>query len=567
MTRATLRGARRRWRRGILRSKAAAALGLLLLLASLQTDRLVEAARPGELARLVPGRPLLLLESDDLPALVARWRDCQLRQDVENTNVYRRCEASRIALRLGERTDLIEALLNQPLSLDTITSLPGERGGLALYNISDTTFVLWLRTHHGAGADLELIRRNVDAERSTREGQRVIIHRGTETSSPLAMAVVGDILIVSNDLENFDRALALAAADDGEGGENLASDDIYNSMTPRAPVSATVHLYLDMARITQTRQFQRYWVHDNSEDLQQIDRALLSLTFDEDRVVENRILAYATQATRMPAGPATTTADGSSEADRLEALPSVHAATMSLVAANAEAASSAARWIWPGTTENGSTQLQELLARGGVVRYLDVVRPRLGRDNFSPSDQLAIAFALESPDDLDTDDVVTAGAQALVGAMEGVELEPPTARRTAGRGVTVHTLASLLPGLNGLSVSRSRDGGVLVLSNSIQLARDVASLAISTAPLGQALATPGPDVSTVDFTATRRLLGTRLELITNPEQQGPPEARRFLGEDIPELLSATGITRIERVAYRDGDFDRQIVRYIEAPSR
>jgi hypothetical protein len=530
---------------------------ILSALALLETDRPVEAARPGALARFVPAAPLVLLETDDLPALIGRWRDCQLRRNVESTGVYRRCRASRLAARLGERRDLLDASLSSPLSWDRLASLPGDQGGLALYSVGRTAFVLWLRLDPGAAADLDLLRRGLPTQRTSRDGVRYAVHEGGEGTAPTAFAVVGRLLVLSNDLETFDRALSLAA---GEGGAALAADPVYADLVRRAPDAAQAHLYLDMGRLVTTRQFQRYWVHGNTDDLRDIDRALISLTFAEDRTVERRLLRYRAGATRrLPAGGA---GGARSPAERLAALPAGVYSSMGAV--DADRASRAARWVWPAPAGGGEDlgALRDLLARGRVTQAVEVVRLFLDRNWFFPQDRLAVAFDLDAPEAMATTDVVAAASAALARSVGAPPDAGPLARRQVVRGVSSYSFAPALPGGLELTLARSRDDAVLVLATSGELALELAGAAAPTAPLGQALAAGGPDVVSLDFVWARRSLSKRLATITAPSGQDLSRARALLADDLPELLAAPQISRVERLASRDGDLDVQEVRYV-----
>lgn len=537
--------------------RRAALAVLLLALALLRTDRPVEAARPGAIARFAPPAPLVLLEADDLPALIARWRDCQLRRDVEATGVYRRCLASRLALRLGERRDLLEASLEGPLSWDRLASLPGDQGGLALYSVGRTAFVLWLRLDPGAAADLDLLRRALPAQRASREGVRYAVHRGGEGTAPLAFAVAGRLLVVSNDIEVFERALALAA---GEAHESLADDPSYAALAGRAPEGAQAHLYLDMGRLVATRQFQQRWVRGNGEELRDLDRALISLTLAEDRAVEHRVLAYREGAARrLPAGRG---GGALSPEARLAALPGGMYASMGAV--DADGAARAARWVWPGPAEGGEDlgPLRDLLARGQVSQAVEVVRLFLDRNWFFPRDRLGVAFALDAPQALATADVVAAASAALARSVGAPPGAAPSARRGVVRGVTTYAFAPLLPGGLELTLARSRGDAVLVLATSPELALELAGAAAPTALLGQALAAGGPDVASLDFIRARRSVSKRLATITSPADQDRLGAGTLLGDDLLELLAAPRISRIERLAARDGELDVQEVRYV-----
>lgn len=528
---------------------------LLSIMSLLRTDRSVDAALPGALAGLVPTAPLVFLETDDFPRLIGRWRDCRLRRDVEATETYQRCLSSRLLLRLGQRLDRLETALAAPLTLDRLSSLPGDQGGVALYNVGDLSFVLWLRLRPGAVDEFEVLRRGLPVERSQRSGQRFVVHRGSDETSPIAFAVVGQLLIVSNDTANFQRALALAVDNEGDA---LAADETYVAMTRRAPADAQVHLYLDMARLVSTRPFQRYWVHGNSEDLRGLDRTLLSLKIEEHHAVERRVLSYrAGEAPRLPAGSIV----GVSADERLEALPGGTYAAVRGV--DAEEAARAARWIWPRAAD-GSERLEplrDLLVRGRVTHVVEVIRPFLDRNWFFPHDRLAIAFALESPEALSTRDAVDAASSAFSKSIIDSGSITTRARRSTKGGVTTHTLTSLLPGGSNLSVSRARGDGVLVLATDIDLAVELAGAAAPTAPLGQALAAGGPDAARLDYARANRALSKRLDLITNASENRRIGATAFLGEEVPELLGVPIFTRVERIAVRDGDFDRHEVRY------
>lgn len=540
-----------RWRRLV--------LVLLALLALLRTDRAVEASRPGDLARLVPGTPLVLLEADDLPGLVAQWRDCDLRDDVEVTTSYRECTASRLGLRLAERRDLLSAAMTEPISLDRLSNLAGNRGGLALYNITETAFVFWLRTQRGAGERLEVLRPDLEVERSEPGGHRYLIHRGSEDTSPVAVAVVGDLLIVGNDLEHFQQALALAAGEDeGEGPTPLGRDPVYRALVQRAPVSGQAHLYLDMARIVATRQFQRRWVHDNASDLAGLDRVMISVTWEDERTVEHRVLAYRDGGRRLPAGGGA----GTEPQARIDALPRGAYAALSQVSGGQEAAR-VARWIWPGPVDGAPEDLAALLEPARPARVVEVLRPALGRDGFEPNDVMAVAILLGAPDALDTDAIINAAAAAMTASLSHGRQVVPEQRRVPGRGVIGTLVAAPLPGSPRLAVSRSRDGAVLVLATDARAANDLARAADEAADLGQALRAAGPDVARVDYDQTRDLLRRRLDLITTEGRYDRFGPRAFLGDEVPELLEAPDLERIERLAWRDGDFDRQELRFVE----
>jgi len=526
---------------------------LFVIISSLQTDKLVEAARPGSLAQLVPAGSLVLLEAEDLPALVGRWRDCQLRRSAQRTDTYDRCEASRLGLRLSERRMLLEAVLAQPLTIDRLASLPGNRGGLALYNVGETSFIFWLRTPHGSGGDLSVFQDTASVERRERGRQRYFVHYGTDNSSAVAYAVVGDLLIVSNSLEIFEPALSLAM---GERGESLAGDGTYMSMAGRAPVDAQAHLYLDMARLLTTRQFRRYWVHANADELTGLDKVMLSVTFEEASATEHRILSYTDGACRMAAGSKA----GASAADRIAALP--RGIYSSLREADATAGAEAARWIWPDSTEESLASLRELLTRGKVSRMAEVFRLGIDRDEFTPRDRLALAYRLDAPEALNTEDVVKQGAAAVARTVDGLGSVQPSTRRETGRGVIVRTIPGLIPGWPGLTIARSRDGEVLIISSSTTLAREVGAAAAPATRFGRMIRTDGPDVARADFTVARGLLARRLEMITTSTYGDRRGMDLLLGESAPELLRVPQLSLIERSAQVVGDFDVQVVRYV-----
>jgi len=531
-------------------TKTTLAIAVVAGLLALRTDRLVEAARPGDLARLVPPGALVLLDSEDLPALAGRWRDCDLRPAVEKTGAHGRCRASRINLRLDDRVDLMEATLIQPITIERLSKLPGARGGLALYSITDTKFVLWLRTHRGAAQDLELLRAGLDTTDHEVGGHSYAVHRGTDgETSPIAMGVVGDLLIIGNDVEHFEAAFRLAA---GQAGQSLADDGTYRALLAKAPASAQAHVYLDMERIGPTRQFQRYWVHDNSEDLAGMTRAMLSVTWEDDRAVEHRVIAYRDGGTRMPAGGAAAGAD-----DRLAALPRGAYGSISETAEATDAAA-ASRWVWPGGARGKAPEsLASILAPGEPARVLEVVRPALASNGFAPADTLAVGILLAEPGAVTTDAVVSAGETALTELLSAGRAVAPTRSSARRSGIDTVTLSPPLPGGPDLSVARSVDGAVLVLASGSAVAAEVAAAAAPGEPLGRALRAPGPDVARVDYDRAERLLRRRVRLLTRREG-----SRGFLGRDVPQLMGAADLSRIERIAWRDGDLDRQELRYV-----
>lgn len=267
---------------------AGALVACAVLIAYARVSKKQAGAFP--LAADVPRGALVYVQFGDLPALVRRWDESQLRERYLASTNFKQFQSRHLALKLIERWEEFNSALGFPLDALTVASAAQNTAALAVYDIGRLEMVFvapaaeeqLAATKFFAGADqfeeTELpdgtvyYSRTVEAERGRREQKfcfaaargRVVL----ATSEPLLLRTLSNI----NGKSRRDR---------------LSDDASFKSLTAgAAPHFLTV--WMDQARLNDDWYFKKYWVMRNVAELKNIRACLLDLELREGRWVEHR---------------------------------------------------------------------------------------------------------------------------------------------------------------------------------------------------------------------------------------------------------------------------------------
>jgi len=283
------------WRRRLFIVGAAALLACAVLIAYARVSKMQAGAFP--LAADVPRGALLYVQFSDLPALVRRWNESQLKERYLGSTNFQQFQSRHLALKLIERWEEFNSAVGFPLDALTVASATENTAALAFYDIGRLEMVFvapaaeekLAATKFFAGADqfeeTELpdgtvyYSRAVEADRGRREQKfcfanargRIVI----ATSEPLLLRTLANI----NGKSRRDR---------------LSDDPSFKSLT----AGATPHfltVWMDQAKLNDDWYFKKYWVMRNVGALKNMRACLLDLELQQGRWVEHRDFLLAGQ--------------------------------------------------------------------------------------------------------------------------------------------------------------------------------------------------------------------------------------------------------------------------------
>ncbi|HYG82007.1 MAG TPA: hypothetical protein VD861_16535 [Pyrinomonadaceae bacterium] len=275
---------------------AAALVACAVLIAYASVSKKQAGAFP--LAADVPRGALVYVQFGDLPALVKRWDESELKKRYLASTNFRQFQSRHLALKLIERWEEFNSAVGFPLDALTVASAAENTAALAVYDLGRLEMVFvapaaeeeLAATKFFAGADqfeeTELpdgtvyYSRTVEAERGRREQKfcfasargRVVL----ATSEPLLLRTLANI----NGKSRRDR---------------LSDDPSFKNLTAgAAPHFLTV--WMDQARLNDDWYFKKYWVMRNVPELKNIRACLLDLELRQGRWVEHREFLLAGRA-------------------------------------------------------------------------------------------------------------------------------------------------------------------------------------------------------------------------------------------------------------------------------
>jgi hypothetical protein len=485
-------------------------------------------ARATTIARGLPAGALVYVETPRLGELVAAWRDSGARRRFAGSPADEAMRRSMLFLRLAERVAALEALAGFELDFDRAAAMFGREAGVAVYDLSDTRFVLVTRL-----TDAQLGKTPLEAARrklAPRRHAGLDYHVAERGGHVLAFAQVGDRLLVGNDLAHFREALVLTAREagvrtDGAKVASIADDADYAGLLAGAPADAAARVFVRLARLRGTHHFDSFWffhwaAERPSPRVDGLRASLLSLRLDADGARETRqhvvddagLLSGLPEGAdeqacaALPPGLLVSTGEGTPRLARL--LPRADARR---------------EWSAEEQAALAAAQALDLGARG---RWLEVVQLAGGRRSG------AIAVKVDERFDQ------VAFERAIVGVLgAGLGARVPLAFASGAGGTRV--LEIPLVSDWRLVLARPAPGVLLVSTGGVE---------VPAAALG--LLEPGaPRCARVDLAAAAAELGGLSRALAGGPLADP--AHRLLLDGVaPALLATPGISRATTVTFR-----------------
>ena len=287
--------------RGFLRRRlfilgATALLVCAVLIAYARVSKRQAGAFP--LAADVPRGALVYVQFRDLPALVKRWDESQLKERYLASTNFQQFQSRHLALKLIERWEEFNSAVGFTLDALTVSAATENTAALAVYDVGRLEMVFvapvteekLAATKFFAGADqfeetelpdgTSYYSRAVEADRGRREQKfcfasargRLIL----ATSEPLLLRTLANI----NGKSKRDR---------------LSDDPSFRNLTAGG-ASHFLTVWMDQTKLNDDWYFKKYWVMRNVAELKNIRACLLDLELQQGRWVEHRDFLLADEA-------------------------------------------------------------------------------------------------------------------------------------------------------------------------------------------------------------------------------------------------------------------------------
>lgn len=541
--------------KSMLRAAVVVSIAALLFLVLGRRGGRADAAGPSPIARAMPSGAVAYLESDDLRGALALWKDSPLRTEWSRSQAAMRMGRSMLYLRLSERLAALERIAGVSLTIDELAAVVGKRAGIAVYDLSDTVFVLQaqLESAELARHPLSLARKRFDTRRHA--GIEYFIATDDETRAELAFTFVGARLLVSNSVARLGDAMVLAAREekvktDGKPGKSLADDAGYTALAAAGAATAHVRVWVNLAALRGTHQFDDFWIFGgDSKKLEGIDGALLTLFAQKGKqgeLVETRTYAYGDPSLRPGAAKGEIAWPGVGLLEEVRATNAAGAGARIARLLPSIALTDVDGRIERGTPPDVTGRLAAALADAAPTRAYEavVVEPVKGRLAPRQARGGVIALRLAAPDKLDRKLLEA----AIVDHVRWIASDgAPVPMAFAGDTLRIPLVDDVTPTL-------LVDGAVLIVATSPDLARKGAAAA-------GLLAEDTPVGSRLDVTATAARWGAIAKVIGARADWLDSASGDLAVEILPGLLDASGAKSVHTTGWVEGAHYVEQVRY------
>jgi hypothetical protein len=309
------KNARRRLFR--LRFIVCAALALLMCAALLVYARAWREAQGAyALANDLPRGALVYAQCADLPALVKRWHESPLKQQLLGSTVLQQFAHRHLALKLADRWAEYNDAFGFTVDADALAGATANRAAIAIYDIGRLDLVLVAPlSEEQRAAVLFFAHTDNFAEVALPDGTTYFRHEADVDNGRerqvLAFAWARGRFVLATSERLLLRTLANI---EGRAHKDRLADEPSFQTLSRELVPHFATVWVDQAALNRDWYFKSYWVQRNVADLQSLRAGLFDLELQADKWIEHRRFLLTGRATAQPASlPAT-------EAQRLAAL-------------------------------------------------------------------------------------------------------------------------------------------------------------------------------------------------------------------------------------------------------
>lgn len=242
------------------------------------------------LAGDLPRGALVYAQFENLPELIKRWEQSQLKDRYLNSTSYQQLQHRHLALKLISRWEEFNNALGFPLDLAAIGSSTDGAAAIAIYDIGqlDLLFIAPISEEKVAVAQFFKSKDQFE-ETETPDGtvyyrQTVEADRGRQKQL-LAFATVNGRFVLGTNEKLFLRAIANITKRATK--DSIAEDPSFKTLSQKVkPHFATI--WVDQSKLNADYYFKHYWLMQNVAELKTIRAGIFDLEQQQSRWIERR---------------------------------------------------------------------------------------------------------------------------------------------------------------------------------------------------------------------------------------------------------------------------------------
>jgi hypothetical protein len=244
-----------------------------------------QTSPPRPLATLVPGGPLLYLESQDFGRQLRDWNQSPEKQTWLAGANYAEFSRSMLFLRLTEEWKAFGGAAGFAADLPMLESIAGKRSAVALYDIGRLEFLYISEVPQAEVIKTALWQSRAQYEPREAGGVPFFVRR--EEGHTVAFAASGGYLLLATREEALAGALRLLS---GEKTPAVADEPWYQETVRAAKSPGELRLVMNLEQVLKTHQFRSHWIYENTPSLQEYWAGISDIHRSASEIREDRVL-------------------------------------------------------------------------------------------------------------------------------------------------------------------------------------------------------------------------------------------------------------------------------------
>lgn len=239
------------------------------------------------LARLMPQDAVLLLEAQDLGAMLKEWNSSPEKQAWLTSDNYEVFSRSRLFLRLKQAQDEFASAAGIPPDMSFLSDVAGEQSALGIYDIGKLELLYVTRLPSARAMNSGIWQQRAKFETREAAGRTFYLRTDPQSERVTAFAFDEDYLILGTREDLVAGALSLLAK---QKAATLSEQGWFVDALKTAKDTGELRMVIHLAEVTKTPQFRTYWAPQNITEMRQYESSVTDLFRSSDTYREERTL-------------------------------------------------------------------------------------------------------------------------------------------------------------------------------------------------------------------------------------------------------------------------------------
>jgi hypothetical protein len=263
-----------------------------------------------KLASVMPRGAIVYVQAADLGALMKTWLASTIRTKFYDSASFTAFQKSHAYLKIQDRIKDFETAIGIRIDEKRLAELAGRASAVSIYEIGKLEMVFVTEIPRARAVISSLFKQAPQFTERSADGAsyyvRDVTTDGGRLNQQFCFAYTEGKLVITTTEGLMIRALANAKS---TGVDSMGPEVLGLAEQSKDFSAHDVTMWLDQARLNQNRYFDNYWIHQNADELANIESALVDLRNTREALLEQRWFKVGSKASAPNVTAETISAD------------------------------------------------------------------------------------------------------------------------------------------------------------------------------------------------------------------------------------------------------------------